>query len=89
MTRTARLHHGRTALLAFMVSSLTAGCASTGEVAAEAELAMACPRDMKLHCFKRTARREECYCVDPDELEILLHQIGPKGVLDRERDGWD
>ncbi len=50
---------------------------------------MECPRDLKLHCFKRMARREECYCVDPDELELLLDQIGPKGVLDRDRDRGD
>ncbi|NIP18612.1 MAG: hypothetical protein GWM87_10960, partial [Xanthomonadales bacterium] len=42
---------------------------------------------MKLQCFKRTAMREECYCMDPGEIEDLLEQIGPKGTWDRRRDG--
>ena len=80
----------RLTVVALVTTVLTAGCASTGEVADEDDLAIAaCPKHLKVHCFKRTAMREECFCVDPDELEHLLDQIGPRGVLDRERDRWD
>jgi hypothetical protein len=87
MKTPASVHHGRIYPLAFLAAGLLAACASTDEVASGNEMSLACPKDLKLHCFKRTARRQDCYCVDPEEMERLLEQIGPKGILERERGG--
>lgn len=94
MRTPTRVYQFRISILAFVATALLAGCASSNEVAQvddDSEVAMQCPRDLKMHCFKRTASRQDCYCVDPDELEDLLDRIGPKGVYEvqRDRDGWD
>ena len=82
--------HGRVAALAFLAAALMSSCAATTEEPDEGvELASVCPTDMKLHCFKRTAKRQDCYCVDPEDFRRLMEEIGPKGVLERQRDRWD